>query len=55
MRLVPDRKRPFNDQRLEAQIEDIETEGDRQLKELLDKQLKKDVSLHECDDHFVSA
>ena len=47
MRLAPDKHRPFRDQRLEAPLEDIETEGDRQLKQLLDKQLTKKISLQE--------
>ena len=47
IRLAPDKNRPFRDQRLEAPLEDIETEGDRQLKQLLDKQLRKTISLDE--------
>ncbi|KAI0234344.1 RNA-binding protein 41 [Lamellibrachia satsuma] len=46
IRMAPDGT-PFRDQRNETPIEDIETEGERQLKELVKKQLETNVTLHE--------
>ena len=37
--------RPFRDQRLEAPLEEIETEGERQLKALVKRQLEKNVTI----------
>ncbi len=41
MRMVSDRGRPRRSQLYEAPTEEIETEGDRQLKLLAEKQLDK--------------
>ena len=45
MRMGSDRNFKSKDQRLEIPQEDIETEGDRQLKKLVQKQLNTDVSI----------
>ncbi len=41
MRMVSERGRPRRSQLFEAPTEEIETEGDRQLKRLVEKQLDK--------------
>ena len=45
IRMAPD-GRPFQDQRLEVPQEAIETEGDRQLKQLVQQQLETNVTVH---------